>query len=126
MNNLLKKAVLLILLSVSFNGFGRDMSTAQKEAISNFISLVTNRDWIGLSETISYPFRRQHPLEDIESKEEFFAIKNELFDDSLINMISNSHPDSNWYVIGSKGLRLMTGHIWLNNVGGLIGVKTVV
>ena len=76
-----------------------------------------------MSETISYPLSRKHPLEDIASKEDFFAKKNELFDDSLINMISNSHPDSNWYVIGSRGLRMMTGQVWLNNSGGLIGIN---
>jgi len=48
MNNLLNRVALIILLFVSFNGFGRDLSMAQKEAISKFIALVDNRDWIGL------------------------------------------------------------------------------
>lgn len=123
MNNLLKNGAFIILLFISFNGLSRDLTTAQKEAISKFIALVDNRDWIGLSEAVSYPFQRKHPLSDIENKEDFLSLQNELFDDSLINMISNSRPDSNWYAIGSRGLRLMRGQIWLNNSGELIGIN---
>ncbi|MDG1331861.1 MAG: hypothetical protein P8P74_06005 [Crocinitomicaceae bacterium] len=119
----MNKVFFIILLFVSFNGYGRELSADQKEAVSAFISLVENRDWIGLSETITYPLRRDHPLADIGSKEDFMAEQNDLFDDSLINMITNSHPDSNWYVVGSRGLRMMLGEIWLNNAGELIAIN---
>lgn len=123
MNHLIKKSIFVLLLFVSFNGLAKDLTDAQKKAISTFISLVDNRDWIGISETISYPFKRTHPLEDIGTKEDFLSKQNELFDDSLINLITNSHPDSNWHVIGTKGLRFMKGEVWLDNTGALIGVE---
>lgn len=123
MNNLLRKSILFILLFASFNGFGKDLSPAQKEAISEFISLVDSRDWVGLSETISYPLRRNHPLDDIKNKEDFLTRQSELFDDSLINMISNSNADSNWYLMGSRGLRMMTGQVWLSLSGDLAKIE---
>lgn len=123
MNNLLKKSTFIVLLFISFNGFCVELSTTQKEAISKFIALVDNRDWINLSENISFPVRRNYPLSDIANKEEFLSNLNEFFDDSLIHLISNSHPDSNWYAAGSRGLRLMSGQIWLNTLGQLNSIN---
>jgi hypothetical protein len=123
MKNLLMKSVFFFALFISFNGFSKDLTPEQKTAISSFISLVNERDWIGLSDLVAYPLPRKHPLEDITSKEDFLSYQAELFDDSLINMIANSHPDSNWNAVGSRGLRFMRGELWLDESGRLISLN---
>ena len=95
----------------------------KKKAISSFISIVNDQDWDGLSQTVAYPFARKHPLEDIISKEDFLLKRTELFDDSLIHMIINSHPDRNWRSMGSKGLKFKSGEVWLDDSGRLIGIN---
>ncbi|MFK7787391.1 MAG: hypothetical protein AB8B56_19865 [Crocinitomicaceae bacterium] len=123
MKNLLRQSIFLLVLLLSFNGFSKELTPVQKRAISDFISLVNDRDWIGVSDVIAYPLPRKHPLEDISNKEDFLSQQGELFDDSLINLIANSHPDSNWRAVGSRGLRFMRGELWLDESGRLISVN---
>lgn len=124
MKILLKKSILLpLLVFVSFHGFGRDLTPEQKAAVSTFISLVKTQDWVGLSKATSYPLGRNYPLEDISNEDDFLAKRIDLFDDSLINLIVNSQPDSNWSAVGWRGLMLMNGEIWLDEGGTLIGIN---
>ena len=69
------------------------MSNEQKKAVETFITHVKTGDWASLSETIVYPVKRAYPIPSIENKEDFIERWSELFDDKMINLISNSVPD---------------------------------
>jgi hypothetical protein len=92
--------------------------------IKEFIGNIKDQNMEELCNRISFPFERKYPLPDIKSKEEFLKRYHEVFDDSLINMIVHSNPDSDWSAVGWRGIIFLNGALWLGyEDGGLIGVN---
>jgi len=92
--------------------------------IKEFIGIIRDQNMEEICNRISFPFERQYPLPDIKSKEEFLKRYHEVFDDSLINMIVHSNPDSDWGAVGWRGIIFLHGELWLSyDEGGLISVN---
>jgi len=102
------------------NGIAQTLPSSQKSEIAQFIAHVSNSDWESLAESITYPLERNFPVPAIENKNEFIARHSELFDDSLITMISNSVIDSNWADGGLRGIVMRDADLWLDREGNLI------
>lgn len=123
MKTLLQISIFVFLLFASSNGIAQNVSEEQSGGVTKFIELVKSNDWASLSERIIYPLHREYPVASIENKTEFLERRNELFDDSLISMVGNSTVDSNWRSVGSRGIMLNRGDIWLDTDGNLIGLN---
>jgi hypothetical protein len=92
--------------------------------IKEFIGNIKDQNMEELCNRISFPFERQYPLPDIKSKDEFLNRYHEVFDDSLINLIIHSNPDSDWGAVGWRGIIFLNGELWLAyEDGGLICVN---
>ena len=113
MVNFLFKSTLTLLLFTSVNGITQTLPEGQKAQIAQFTSQVSNSDWEALGESITYPLERNFPIPAIENKNDFIKRHSELFDDSLITMISSSIIDSNWSDGGLRGIVMKDAEIWL-------------
>jgi hypothetical protein len=76
-----------------------------------------------ISDMISYPFDREYPIPIIKNKQEFIKRYNEIFDDSLKQMIINSDPSKDWADMGWRGLMFKQGDIWIDFNGRLMTIN---
>jgi len=92
--------------------------------ITEFINIIKDQNMEELCNRISFPFERKYPLPDIKSKDEFLGRYHEVFDDSLIKIITRSNPESDWSFGGWRGIMFLHGELWLDyEVGTLKSVS---
>jgi len=121
----MKKIFLATLLLTSYflPAFSQNGTAEYQKLISDFITCVNRHNKEVLSKKIVYPLRREYPLPPIKNKQEFLSRYNEVFDDSLVKMITTSAPGKDWSKVGWRGLMLNHGQLWLNEEGKLIAVN---
>jgi len=83
--------------------------------------LSKNKEKISL--LVNYPLNRQYPIPPIKNKNEFIKRFEEVFDNNLITMISNSKVKKDWSQVGWRGIMLLNGEIWLDYDGKLIATN---
>jgi hypothetical protein len=119
-----KSFIAILLLTLPFlTAFSQVQNTEDQKVIADFITSVKLQNKEELSGKIAYPFKRAYPLRPIKNKLEFLSRYNEIFDDSLVNMIVTSKPDKDWTKMGWRGLMLHNGQLWLDENGRLIAVN---
>ena len=75
-----------------------------------------------IADYIVYPLTRKNPVPDIHNKQEFINRYDSLFDKSMRDIIINSKPND-WEMVGSKGIMLYNGLLWIDNNGKLIALN---
>lgn len=119
-----KSFIAILLLTLPFlSAFSQVPNTENQKVIADFITAVGQRNKEELSGKIAYPFKRAYPLPPIKNKQEFLNRYNEIFDDSLVNIIETSKPGKDWTKMGWRGLMLRNGLLWLDEDGRLIAVN---
>lgn len=118
-----KITVTLLLTISSFVVFGQEMTKQDQKVVSNFIATIKYQKQDNLLNKVSFPFSREYPIPEIKDKQEFLNRYNEIFDDSLTEMIINSQPAKDWSAVGSHGIMLSNGEVWLDYDGGLLAVN---
>lgn len=119
-----KSFIAILLLTLPFlSAFSQVQNTDNQKVITDFINSVRQHNKEELSGKIIYPLKRTYPLPPIKNKQEFLNRYNEVFDDSLFNMIVTSKPDKDWTKMGWRGLMLRNGQLWLDENGRLIAVN---
>jgi hypothetical protein len=103
--------------------FAQDTSKENQKIVSDFIQDVKNPNKDNLCSSISFPFKRQYPIPDINNKQEFLKRYKEVFDDSLTKMILTSDPAKDWAAVGWRGIMLLNGVLWIDYDGRFIGVN---
>jgi hypothetical protein len=103
--------------------FGQDLQKKYQVIISNFIDCVKNDQKEKISDMISYPFKRKYPIPSIKNKQEFIERYNEIFDDTLKQMVIKSKPATDWSDVGWRGIMLYRGDIWIDFNGRLMGIN---
>lgn len=93
------------------------------EAVAEFIALVKKGDKEELARHVQYPLWRRYPIPEIYTPEEFVRRYDEIFDDSITQLILSSDPKEDWTTMGWRGVMLHQGDVWLNEDGTLIGVN---
>jgi hypothetical protein len=111
--------VSLFFITLTVSGNERPYSSTVRE----FISAVKTKDPDIISFYISFPLRRQAPVPPIINKQQFIKRFDEVFDNTLMLKIINSDPDDNWSQMGSQGIMLGNGDIWLDDLGHLIALN---
>lgn len=106
------------------NGFSQDeLKREYREMVITFIQEIENKEIDAIADRISFPFRRSYPIPDIKSREEFHERFSEVFDDSLVSIISSSNPKTDWSEVGWRGIMLHQGTLWIDTDGRLITVN---
>lgn len=91
--------------------------------VRNFIYSVKQHDTNKIATIISFPFSREYPIPAIKNRKELGRRYKEVFDDSLVKLISNSSPEDDWRPVGWRGIMLLNGVVWLDYDGRLITIN---
>lgn len=116
-------SLLLFFTVCTFASFGQQLKQEYQTKINIFIGHVINDDSKEISKWISYPLKRQYPIPDIKTKEDFILKYTEIFDDSLKNLIIDSNPASDWDEMGWRGIMLNQGILWMDTEGKIIAIN---
>lgn len=103
--------------------FGQQLKQEYQTKINIFIGHVINDDSKEIAKWISYPLKREYPLPDIKTKEEFILRYAEIFDDSLKNSIIDSNPATDWDEMGWRGIMLYQGTLWMDTEGKITAIS---
>lgn len=120
----MKTSITLLLFSFIFNLNAAQANTDDyKTVVQSFINTIKTKNIEQLKTQVSYPLRREYPLANVKTETEFFNRFNEIFDDSLFNIIINSDIDTDWSPMGWRGIMLNHGSVWLDYDGTLLAVN---
>ena len=87
--------------------------------INKVITAFKQNDIGRISKLINYPLRREYPIPDIKNEKEFKLRFKQVFDDSLVRMISRSKTKQ-WSEAGWRGIMLDYGIVWIDSYDGKI------
>lgn len=89
------------------------------DGINNVIAFFKEKNIDKISSIISFPLYRQYPIPPIKTKKEFKQRFSEVFDQVLIEKITNSKIEQ-WSEVGRRGIMLDNGVLWMANSDGII------
>jgi len=89
------------------------------DGINNVIAFFKEKNIDKISSIISFPLYRQYPIPPIKTKKEFKQRFSEVFDQVLIEKITNSKIEQ-WSEVGWRGIMLDNGVLWMANSDGII------
>ena len=118
-----RSIITFLLLYFSITANAQNLKAEQIKAVSSFIYNVKNQNVEELSNHILYPLKRPYPLSEIKDKTDFRRRYKEIFDNKLVEMISNSKPSGDWSSVGWRGIMLLNGVVWLDDEGKLISIN---
>lgn len=118
MNNF--KLTFFLILFAIHSIFSQLLTKKDEKEITNFISTIKDKDINKLDTIITYPFKRPYPIPAIRNKKDLELRFTEIFDDSLIAIITKSKLEKDWHIVGLQGIMLKNGLIWLDREGKLI------
>ncbi|MFP5439329.1 MAG: hypothetical protein ACLGH8_16230 [Bacteroidia bacterium] len=119
------KVIVLICCIVNvFTVLGQnEMTKEHRETVARFIAFVKNSKKDSVAAMVSFPLKKEYPIPAINNRQEFLKRYDEVFDEKLIRMISNSDPAKDWSAVGYRGMMLHRGDVWLDYDGTLLGVN---
>ena len=94
-----------------------------RDEVGHFIDCIKKKDIAALSGLISFPLIRSYPIPSIKDSSELRLRFAEVFDDSLVAMITSSDIDNDWSEVGWRGIMLANGALWLDTDGKLLRVN---
>jgi hypothetical protein len=97
-------------------GQNSSLSTEQKKSIQQLINVFKSNNKTKIAGSVSYPLRREYPLKDVKNKRELIVRFDEVFDKTIMNLISKSKIND-WTEIGWRGIMLNSGDIWIDDDG---------
>lgn len=92
-------------------------------AILKFKNAIKSNNPEIIADYIVYPLTRKNPVPDIHNKQEFMNRYDSLFDKNIRNTIIDSNSND-WEVVGSKGIMLHNGLLWINHSGQVIAINS--
>ncbi len=120
----MKRLLIFTLILLTFKlGIAQQFDKGYQKVVLDFIDCIKNEDKYKLSTQISFPLKRSSPIPPINNSAQFLDRYKEIFDDGFVTEIINSNPDTDWGPVGSKGIMLFNGDLWLDSEGKLIGVN---
>lgn len=102
---------------------GQELKKDYQKIVANFIVCVKKDKIDDIAKMISYPFNREYPIPTIKDKNEFKRRYNEVFDNTLKQMIVTSNPAKDWSCVGWRGIMLNQGDIWIDIDGRLMKIN---
>jgi len=118
------KLLLSTIISVSASvAWGQDFSKENEAVVTKFIECIKTNNKGKIAKLVSYPLNREYPLPSIKDKKDFVKHFDEIFDDSLKQVILKSKPASDWAEVGWRGIMLNDGILWLDMQGQITGIN---
>ncbi len=96
---------------------------AHRQFIQQFIDAVKTQDRMSIAGRVAYPLRRDYPIPEVGSVDELLIRFDEVFDDAILKKIATSDIDEDWATMGSQGIMLGQGELWMNFQGKIIAVN---
>jgi hypothetical protein len=116
--------IIFIISSINcFSQTEKGIPEERQEQLETIIDLVRNDQIIELSKKILYPIKRQNPLPDIETREEFILYYPILFDSIFKAKLTNTKFDSTNTINHYTGFGLFRGDIWLYDNGDIMTIN---
>jgi len=97
----------------------QQLDSYKKTNINKIITAFKQQDFNKISKLISYPLRREYPIPSIKNEKEFKLRFKQVFDDSLVKIISHSKMKQ-WNEVGWRGIMLNNGTLWIDSYDGKI------
>lgn len=98
-------------------------SVLYADAANSIINAFKKMDKNEISNLISYPLRREYPIPEIKNKKEFVERFDQIFDLKFIDLITSSNIEKDWSKMGSRGIMLANGELWINEGGKVIAIN---
>lgn len=120
------KSIFILLVSTIFLSIINNSFAVEKKyhnIIKKFILDIKNRDANSISQYIAFPFKRKNPIPSIKSKDNLKKRFDQLFDPVLSKIIVNSNIENDWDAVGSRGIMLQRGIVWIDYDGRLIAIN---
>jgi hypothetical protein len=93
-------------------------------SVKPFVDAVVNNDREKTADLIYYyPFSRQYPIPPINNKREMIERYDQIFDETLINIIKNSSVETDWQAIGWRGIIFKDGLVWIDYDGSILRIN---
>ena len=123
--NIMAKAVFfnLLLIIICNIAFSQDSTVdiMDKEQyrllINTIIEAVKNGNKDKVADLIHYPLYREYPLPPIYDKQDMIAKFDQVFDKELTESIGNSSFETDWDIVGWRGIMLDNGLVWVSYSG---------
>jgi len=90
------RILILLLFAFNFSFSQNDMDQNEIENIQKLIKLFQTKNADGISKIIKYPLKREYPIPDVKNEVDFRKRFNQIFDQKIIDEISNSKMDRSW------------------------------
>lgn len=124
------KPIRVLLLALAFTSLSHadDLYTAdetarQLKAIQQTVRAFRAGDVRVIAKHVRFPLARTYPLPSVETPEAFAERYTDIFDDSLLKIISASVAEKDWNLVGWRGYMLQNGLIWVEIDGRIIAVN---
>jgi len=114
---------ILLVLTLLFSSSSFAVDKKYHDDISPIISAFQKQNKKIISTLISYPIRRQTPIPPIKNALELINRFDEVFDEELIRLISNSDLEKDWSMMGWRGIMLSNGKLWLDSKGKITSIN---
>ncbi|MDR0321352.1 MAG: hypothetical protein LBI28_07595 [Treponema sp.] len=106
------------------NAFSENILEEEYQSlIRPFVEAIKNNNKERIADLILYPLRRQYPIPSINNRHEMLERYNQVFDNTLINIIKNSSVETNWSAVGWRGIMLNDGLIWIDYDGQIYSIN---
>ncbi len=91
--------------------------------VQHFQKSIESGDVEQIAKNVRYPLKRKSPIPEINDEGQFVTRYPEIFDAFLIEKILGSDPSSDWSAVGSQGIMLGTGDLWIDFDGRIISIN---
>ena len=121
----MKRQLLLIVITLFFSqlAFGQAPKKEYQAGIANIIECLRNNRKEQLADLVAYPLQREYPIPPIKNKADFLLRFDQIFDDTLKQLIIHSRPATDWSEMGWRGIMLHQGEVWVDLQGTIIAIN---
>ena len=119
----LRSRLVLAIATVALGSTGliaQELTSTDLKTATTFVQLLRNRDAGELARISEFPLRRRFPLPPVRDAADFVKRFSVLFDDALIQKITEAPVKGNWEAtVAWRGLMGFEGMVYLNENGGI-------
>ncbi len=116
------KGQLIFICFLLVTSLSRSQNLTEKnmEAIKSIIQYTKTNNVEKLKTLVLYPLEREFPIPNIQNEEEFVKRYEEVFDPHFKNLLIHSNINSDWSIVGWRGIMFNRGMMWLEEQDGKI------
>jgi hypothetical protein len=119
---MMKKIALLVFGTFLFQPViaqHEELPEQYRDEVQFFINCIKTKNITAISKLTLFPLERRYPIPSIKDSAELRTRFSEVFDDSLIALITSSNVEKDWSQMGWRGIMLGRGVLWLQDDGTL-------